>query len=60
MAVNDFIFIHPLSLALVSQKKFSVGEFKSIKFSVSKLLITDYGVGKTNNSEGLCLNIRAL
>lgn len=45
-AVSYFIFIHTLCLAVLSQKKFSIGEFKSIQFSVSKLLITDSGVGK--------------
>lgn len=60
MAVNYFMFIHTLCPTLVSQKKFSVVEFKSIQFSVSKLLITDSGVGKTNKPEGLCVNIHVL
>lgn len=59
-AVNYFIFIHTHCLAVVSQKKYSVREFKSIQFSISKLLISDSGVGKKNKPEGLSLNICGL
>lgn len=59
-AVNYFIFIHTHCLALVRQKKYSVWEFKSTQFSISKLLTSDCGVGKKNKPGGLSLNICGL
>lgn len=57
MAVNDHIFIQTFYLAVVGEKKFSVGEFKSIYFSISKLLILGSGLAKQTNLKQLNISV---
>lgn len=44
IAVNDFIFMQTFYLAVVGEKKFSLGDLNQFNFQLVNLLITASGI----------------